>query len=454
MINLNPEVNITDKVPGRIAPASSGEIQLSNKLELMDKFLIKGGSRISGSVEIGASKNSFLPILAASLLVEKGEVLLHNTPNLMDIDTMLKVMEHLGAKIKKYPKDRKLIINSENLNNHEAPYDLVRKMRASFLVLGPLLARLGKAKVSLPGGCVLGQRPVDQHLKGFRQLGAVLEEEQGYIVAQANGLKGNLVFFDRPTHTGTENLITGACLGEGKTTLVNSACDPEVVDVANFLNSLGAKIEGAGTPVISITGVKRLKAGEYTPMPDRLEAGTFMMAAAITGGYLEIKNVETEHLGMVNLKLKEMGVEIEGNKSRIKVKGPKKLKAVNIVTYPYPGFPTDLQPMLMALASVASGTSYIRETVFESRFTQVMELARLGADIKVSGDEATVTGVNKLKGTSVMASDIRGGVGLVIAALVAEGETEILRVYHIDRGYENLENKLAQVGVSICRCKT
>ena len=454
MINLNPDVNISGKVPDKIVPAFSGEIQLSQRPELMDKFVIKGGNRISGSVEIGASKNSFLPILAACLLVEKGEVLLNLTPNLMDIDSMLKVIEHLGVKVKKYSKDRKLAINSENLNNFEAPYDLVRKMRASFLVLGPLLARLGKARVSLPGGCVLGQRPVDQHIKGFRQLGATLEEDQGYIVAQANGLKGNVVYFDRPTHTGTENLITGACLGEGKTTLVNAACDPEVLDVANFLNRMGAKIEGAGTPVITITGVKRLKACEYTPMPDRLEAGTFMMAAAITGGYLEIKNVEWEHLGMVNLKLKEMGVEIEQNKSRIKVKGPKKLKATNVITYPYPGFPTDLQPMLMAMASVAAGTSYIRETVFDSRFTHVMELVRLGADIKVSGDEATVTGVAKLKGASVMASDIRAGVGLVLAGLAAEGETEVLRVYHIDRGYENLEEKLSQVGVSICRQKT
>src|SRR4030067_1778912 len=236
----------------------------------MDKFVIEGGVRLTGSVEINGSKSAALPIITAALLVDKGEVILNNVPQLADIDTILKVLEVLGAKVTRHPEQGKVIIDSEKVSNSEAPYDLVRKMRASFLVLGPLLARLGKAKVSLPGGCVLGARPVDQHLKGFQQLGATLEEDQGYIVAQANGLKGNVVYFDRPTHTGTENLITGACLGEGKTTLVNAACDPEVLDVANFLNRMGAKIEGAGTPVITITGVERLKACEYTHMPDRL----------------------------------------------------------------------------------------------------------------------------------------------------------------------------------------
>ena len=419
----------------------------------MDKFVIEGGKRLSGTVQIESSKNAVLPILAASLLVEKGQTQINEVPNLADINTMLKVLEHLGAKVKRYPKDKKVLIDAENLNNFEAPYDLVRKMRASFLVLGPLLARLGKAKVSLPGGCVLGPRPVNLHLSGFSKLGAKIEEEHGYVIATCNKLNGNIICFDRPTHTGTENLIMGASLGEGKTTLVNTACDPEVVDLANFLNLMGAKIEGAGNSTIHITGVKRLKAIEYTPIPDRLEAATFMMAASISGGYVEIKNVNPEHLNIVTLKLKEMGVELEEDKKKIKVKGSKKLNPVFVTTYPHPGFPTDMQASIMSLASIADGTSQIRETVFEDRFTHVMELNRLGADIKVSGDRATITGVKKLYGASVMASDIRAGAGLVLACLVAEGTSEILRIYHIDRGYERFEDKLKKIGAEIKREK-
>jgi len=419
----------------------------------MDKFVIEGGKRLSGTVQIESSKNAVLPILAASLLAEKGETQINEVPNLADIDTMLKVLEHLGAKVKKYPKDKKVLIDAENLNNFEAPYDLVRKMRASFLVLGPLLVRLGKAKVSLPGGCVLGPRPVNLHLSGFSKLGAKIEEEHGYVIATCDKLNGNIVYFDRPTHTGTENLIMGACLGEGKTTLVNAACDPEVVDLASFLNLMGAKIEGGGNSTIHITGVKKLKAIEYTPIPDRLEAATFMMAASISGGYVEIKNVNPEHLNIVSLKLKEMGVELDEDKKKIKVKGPKKLNPVFVTTYPHPGFPTDMQAAIMSLASIADGTSQIRETVFEDRFTHVMELNRLGADIKISGDRATITGVKKLYGAQVMASDIRAGAGLVLAGLSAEGTTEVLRVYHIDRGYERFEDKLKKIGAEIKRVK-
>jgi UDP-N-acetylglucosamine 1-carboxyvinyltransferase len=419
----------------------------------MDKFVIEGGKRLSGTVQIESSKNAVLPILAASLLAEKGETQINEVPNLADIDTMLKVLEHLGAKVKRYSKDKKVLIDAENLNNFEAPYDLVRKMRASFLVLGPLLARLGKAKVSLPGGCVLGPRPVNLHLSGFSKLGAKIEEEHGYVIATCNKLNGNIIYFDRPTHTGTENLIMGACLGETKTTLVNAACDPEVVDLANFLNLMGAKIEGAGNSTIHITGVKKLKAIEYTPIPDRLEAATFMMAASISGGYVEIKNVNPEHLSIVTLKLKEMGVELEEDKKKIKVKGPKKLNPVFVTTYPHPGFPTDMQAAIMSLASLADGTSQIRETVFEDRFTHVMELNRLGADIKISGDRATIAGVKKLYGAQVMASDIRAGAGLVLAGLSAEGTTEVLRVYHIDRGYERFEDKLKKIGAEIKRVK-
>lgn len=420
----------------------------------MDKFVIEGGVKLSGSVEVGASKNAILPVIAACLLVEKGEVVLRDVPDLADIETILKVIEVLGTKVKRNSTDRVVAINSENLSCYEAPYDLVRKMRASFLVLGPLLARLGKAKVSLPGGCVLGARPVDQHLKGFQALGAKLTEEHGYVIAESNGLTGNTICFDRPTHTGTENVMMGAVLANGKTTLINAAGDPEVKDLADFLNQRGAKIEGAGTSVIEITGVKRLRPGEYTPIPDRLEAGTLLMATAITGGYLELRNIISGHLSMVLSKLKEMGCEIEINGRKLKLKAPKKLKPTDVITYPFPGFPTDLQPQIMAMSTLAGGTSHIKETVFENRFTHVMELVRLGADVKIANDEATIAGVNQLKGASVMASDIRGGAGLVTACLAAQGSSEVLRVYHIDRGYQRLEEKLARLGAKITRVST
>jgi UDP-N-acetylglucosamine 1-carboxyvinyltransferase len=417
----------------------------------MDKFVIQGGKKLSGTVEIEGAKNAVLPVLAAALLAEKGETIIHNVPDLADIDTMLKVLEHLGAKVKRELKERAVVINAENLISFEAPYDLVRKMRASFLVLGPLLARLKKAKVSLPGGCVLGPRPVNLHLAGFSALGAKIEEEHGYVVASADKLKGDIIYFDRPSHTGTENVMMTACLAEGETTLVNAACDPEVVDVANFLNSMGAKIDGAGSSAVRIRGVKKLQGGEHNCIKDRLEAGTFIMAAALTSGYLEINDFMPEHLDMVLLKLKEMGVEIATSKNSIKVKGASGLRPVSVTTYPFPGFPTDLQASMMALTCTASGSSYIRETVFEDRFTHVMELNRLGADIKVSGDRATITGVPRLKGASVMASDIRAGAGLVLAGLGAEEQTEVLRIYHIDRGYERFEEKLSSLGAEIKR---
>ncbi len=420
----------------------------------MDKFIIEGGKRLSGTVQIEASKNAVLPILAASLLVEKGETVVNNVPNLVDVGTMLKVLERLGAKVKRYKVDKRVVINAEGLNSFEAPYDLVRKMRASFLVLGPLLARFGQAKVSLPGGCVLGPRPVNLHLSGFTRLGAKINEDHGYVVASCDQLSGNVICFDRPTHTGTENILIASCLASGRTTIVNAACDPEVVDLANFLNQMGAKIKGAGNSTIYIQGVKKLTSVEYTPIPDRLEAGTFMMATSITKGYVELKNVNFEHLSMISMKLREMGAEIEESRRRIKIKGPQRLKPISVTTYPHPGFPTDMQASIMALASVASGTSQIRETVFEDRFTHVMELARLGADIKVSGDRATINGVARFKGAQVMASDIRAGAGLTLAGLAADGTSEVLRVYHIDRGYNNFEKKLAKLGAEIKRVKS
>ena len=428
----------------------------------MDKFVIEGGRKLSGTVRIQGSKNAVLPILAASLLAEKGETHIKGVPDLADVTIMLKVLEKLGAKVKSYaddksfgsPSRRRVVINAEHLKSYEAPYDLVRKMRASFLVMGPLLARFKKAKVSLPGGCVLGPRPVNLHLSGFAKLGAKIEREHGYVIASGSRLSGNVIYFDRPSHTGTENILMTACLSSGETTIVNAACDPEVVDLARFLSLMGAKIKGVGSSTIYVQGVKKLKAVEYTPIPDRLDTATFMMATCITGGRVELKDVVAEHVRIETLKLREMGAEIVEHKNNITVKGPKKLKPVAVTTFPHPGFPTDMQASIMALTCIADGTSQIRETVFEERFTHVMELCRLGADIKISGDRATINGVSKLKGASVMASDIRGGAGLTLAGLAAGGNTEVLRVYHIDRGYDHLDERLAQLGANIRRVKS
>jgi UDP-N-acetylglucosamine 1-carboxyvinyltransferase len=428
----------------------------------VDKFVIEAGRKLSGTVGIQGSKNAVLPILAASLLVEKGETQIKGVPDLADVTIMLKVLEKLGAKVQTSADDKtfgssskiRVVINAEHLKSYEAPYDLVRKMRASFLVMGPLLARFKKAKISLPGGCVLGPRPVNLHLAGFAKLGAKIKSEHGYVVASGRRLSGNVICFDRPTHTGTENILMTACLSPGETTIVNAACDPEVVDLARFLSLMGAKIKGAGSSTVYVEGVKKLKAVEYTPIPDRLDAGTFLMATCITGGDVQLKNVAPEHMRMVTLKLTEMGAEIVEDKNRMRVKGPKKLKPVSVTTYPHPGFPTDMQASIMALACLADGTSQIKETIFDERFTHAMELCRLGADVKISGDRATINGVPRLKGASVMASDIRAGAGLVLAGLAAEGTTEVLRVYHIDRGYDHIEERLAQLGANIRRVKS
>ncbi|MGE5693156.1 MAG: UDP-N-acetylglucosamine 1-carboxyvinyltransferase [Candidatus Zixiibacteriota bacterium] len=419
----------------------------------MDKFVIFGKKKLSGSVEIDGSKNAVLPVLAASLLLDKGTCVIENVPDLADVHTMVQVMEHLGTKVEKDLSKKRLSVDASGVNKTEAPYELVSKMRASFLVLGPLLGRFGKAKVSLPGGCVLGQRPVNLHLYGFSRMGAKFEEEAGYVIGEAKELSGATIFFDRPTHTGTENIITGAVLARGKTTIINAACDPEVVDLANFLNKMGAKIEGAGTAQITINGVKKLEPAEHRVIPDRLEAGTFLTAAAATGGYVELTGLCPTHLHMVLIKLAEMGVHLEINKNAIKAKGPTRLKAFNVVTFPYPGFPTDLQAQMMSLATVANGTSHLRETVFEDRFTHAPELARLGAKIEIAHDEAAITGVETLKGATIMASDIRAGAGLVVAALAAEGKSEILRVYHVDRGYHRIEEKLSHLGAEIKRAR-
>jgi UDP-N-acetylglucosamine 1-carboxyvinyltransferase len=364
---------------------------------------------------------------------------------------MKKLLESLGAKVEYTPSEGTMVIDSSELTSNVAPYDLVRQMRASFLVLGPLLSRLKETRVSLPGGCTLGARPVDFHIKGFQELGAELSEDAGYIIAKAKKLEGATVIFDRPSHTGTENLIFGATLAEGTTRIINAACDPEVVDVANFLNEAGAKISGAGTSSVVIEGVKELHPITYRVSGDRLVAGTYMCAAAATGGDLEITGINPLHLTMVSRKLYEMGCEITEERDQLYIKSPKKLNPVKVVTYPFPGFPTDLQACIMAVATKSSGTSSIKETVFEDRFAHVMELRRLGADVNVTGDEAIINGVKKLTGASVMASDIRAGAGLVIACLAADGASEVLRVYHIDRGYEKLEQKLLALGADIKR---
>ncbi|UCE65331.1 MAG: UDP-N-acetylglucosamine 1-carboxyvinyltransferase [Candidatus Zixiibacteriota bacterium] len=417
----------------------------------MDKFIIDGGRKLNGSVRVSGAKNAALPIIVASLLAEKGKTVLSNVPNLMDIRTISGVIEGLGARVNFDINSEQMEIDATSLKKHTAPYELVRKMRASFLVMGPLLSRLGRARVSLPGGCVLGPRPVDQHILGFQKLGARITESKGYISASAKFLKGTAIFFDRPSHTGTENIMMAAVLARGKTTIINAGCDPEIVDLAEFLNKMGAIISGAGTPRIEVTGVKNLRAAAHSVIPDRLEAGTFMLAVGACGGSVEISGIIPQHNEILISKMSESGVKLKIAKDKMTVSRDGRPNALKITTYPYPGFPTDLQAAAMAYATICKGTSQIRETVFTERFTHIMELIRLGADIKITGDEAIVSGVDGLKGASIMASDIRAGAGLVIAALAAGGQSEILRVYHIDRGYQRIEEKLARIGGNIKR---
>jgi len=417
----------------------------------MDKFIVNGGKKLNGSIRVSGSKNAALPIIAAALLANKGKTHLTNVPNLADIHTMMGVLKGLGAKIAFDPGQGTMVIDAISVSGHIAPYDLVRKMRASFLVMGPLLGRLGRARVSLPGGCVLGPRPVDQHVLGFKRLGAKITESRGYINAAADHLTGSEIFFDRPSHTGTENIMMAAALAKGTTVIINAACDPEVADLAHFLNKMGAKISGVGTTRMEISGVKRLRAVDHGIMPDRLVAGTFLLALAACGGRIELRDARHNDLEIVLDKLTEAGVNIKHNGNKITAWANRRPTAFRVTTYPFPGYPTDLQAATMALACVSKGTSYVRETVFTERFTHVMEMQRLGAQIKVSGDEAIVTGSDRLQGASVMMSDIRAGAGLVIATLAAHGESEILRIYHVDRGYEKIEGKLQALGGNIKR---
>ena len=416
-----------------------------------EKLIISGGNRLQGTVRIDGAKNSALSIMAASLLT-KDVCILRNIPRLTDVDIMADVIRKLGVKVE-WKEDNNLYINSDNFNNYEAPYELVKMMRASILVMGPLLARLKRAKISLPGGCAIGARPVDYHIKGFEALGAQVEVEKGYIEAKVNKLKGDDIYLDFPSLGATENIMMAACFAEGITTIENAAKDPEVVELGRFLNKMGAKVKGLGADLIKIEGVKELHGIDYAIIPDRIEAGTYMVAAAITRGNVLIEKADPLLLKPLIVKLEEAGVQIKLKKNLIKVIGPNRVKAVDIKTLPFPGFPTDMQPQFMALSCVAKGTSVITETVFENRFVHTGDLIRMGADIKVEGHSTIIKGVKKLSAAPVMASDLRGGAALVLAGLVAEGTTELSRIYHLDRGYVKLEEKLNSLGADIKRVK-
>jgi len=416
----------------------------------MDKIVIKGGERLIGEVEVSGSKNAALPIFAASLLAE-GSNLFTNVPHLMDVRTIVKVLKNLGIKISEDGGTYR--IDATEALGYEAPYDLVKTMRASILVLGPLVARMRKAAVSLPGGCAIGARPINLHLRGLEAMGAKIELRHGYIEAKADRLKGAQISFDIPTVTGTENLMMAATLAEGKTTLQNAAMEPEVVDLANVLNKMGAKITGAGTKLIEIEGVESLEAIEHSIIPDRIEAGTLMVAAGLTRGNIRILNCPLFHMEAVVHKLKEAGMEIESDGEGVRAVGNKRIRSVDVKTQPYPGFPTDMQAQFMVLMSLAKGLSVISETIFENRFIHVSELKRMGADIGIQGNTAVIQGVGNLSGAPVMATDLRASASLVLAGLAAAGMTEVSRVYHLDRGYEALDKKLAKLGADIKRVR-
>lgn len=416
----------------------------------MNKLLIQGGVTLDGQVRISGAKNAVLPILAATLLAE-GVAIVENVPHLHDVTTTVELLGAMGVEV---VIDEKLSIevDSSTIQTYVAPYELVKTMRSSILVLGPLLARFGQAEVSLPGGCAIGSRPVNLHIKGLQDMGAEIEVKNGFIHAKCDRLKGARLILDMVTVTGTENLMMAATLAEGATIIENAAREPEVVDLANFLVAMGAKIEGAGTDKITIEGVEKLQGTRYRVLPDRIETGTYLVAAAITGGKIMVKDTDPSLLDAVIDKLRDAGADIEVGDSWISLDmHGKRPKAVNIRTAPYPAFPTDMQAQFAALNAIAEGTSTIVETVFENRFMHVQELQRMGADIEVEGNTAIIRGVEKLTGAPIMATDLRASASLVLAGLVAEGETEVQRIYHIDRGYEILEEKLALLGANIRR---
>ncbi|KJS32601.1 MAG: UDP-N-acetylglucosamine 1-carboxyvinyltransferase [Desulfatitalea sp. BRH_c12] len=416
----------------------------------MDKILVQGGRRLNGSVRISGAKNAALPILAAALLCD-GTNTFTNVPDLKDIQSTLELLSHLGARCQM--QDHTVQVDAAGLNNHEAPYDLVRKMRASILVLGPLVARLKRARVSLPGGCAIGARPINLHLRALALLGATIELSHGYVEASCAQLRGADIYFDVVTVTGTENIMMAAVLAEGTTILRNAACEPEIEALADVLNRMGASIRGAGTPEIVIEGVARLHPVTAQIIPDRIETGTFMAAAALTGGDVRILGADPTHVDAVIHKLRLTGAHIDVQDGTIHVQSNNGIGSVDVKTLPYPGFPTDMQAQFMVLMTVARGSCLISETIFENRFIHVGELRRMGADITVSGNAALIKGVAKLSGAPVMATDLRASASLILAGLIAENTTEINRVYHLDRGYESLESKFQQLGAVIRRVK-
>jgi len=415
----------------------------------MECMVIQGGRRLAGEVRISGAKNAALPILAATLL-GKGTCTMTNIPTVRDVVTMSKVLTHLGASVE--AEGDRYTVSLEAITSREAPYDLVKTMRASVMVLGPLVARWGEAVVALPGGCAIGARPINLHLAALEKMGAEIRIEHGNVHAQVRGrLQGARIYFDLQTVTGTENVMMAACLAEGTTVLENAAREPEISDLANFLSKRGARISGAGTDVITIEGVPELRGADHEIVPDRIETGTYLVAGAITGGEVRVARCRPDHCEALLAKLREAGAELKVEKEAIQVRAGGKLRAVDLKTLPYPGFPTDMQAQMMALMAISSGSSVITETVFESRFIHVLELQRMGADIRIEGNHAVVTGVERLGGAPVMASDLRASACLILAGLAAEGETRVSRVYHLDRGYERLDAKLTGLGAQIRR---
>ena len=417
----------------------------------MEKLVINGGKPLNGRVRVSSAKNAVLPIIAATMLASTPSRLVE-VPHLEDVHTICEVISALGVKVTKDEANQEIRFDASEITATEAPYELVRRMRASFLVMGPLLARRREARISLPGGCAIGSRPIDLHLKAFEALGATIEMGDGYVLASApEGLKGNQIYLDFPSVGATENVIMAASMAEGKTIIENAAEEPEIVDLVPYLNSMGADIRGAGTNVIRIQGVKELKGATHTVIPDRIEAGTYLIAAAMAGGDVYVENALSEHLKPVVAKLKEAGVTVQEDVDGIRVISDGNVKAVDIKTLPYPGFPTDMQAQFMAFTTIAKGTSTVMETVFENRFMHVDELKKMGAQIRIEERRAIVDGVPKLKGTEVRATDLRAGAALVCAGLAAEGVTKVTQLSHIDRGYDNLVGKLKGLGADIVR---